>query len=142
MARVALGADATRAEVGHVGYGLPSFEAGRPWTVVTGIPLSFGLTLVPPPITVVALVLCERRARQAPTSATFLGGHIAAVVVIAALLWLLRYGDGAWWGQVAGTVHVGSSTGIAGLTRRVTRTSGRSATVSDRAGTASRPPHR
>jgi len=110
-ARAALGADASDAEVGRYGYGLPAFEAGRPWTVFTGIPLKFGLGLAPEPITVVALVLCETLAGHLRTLITFLVGHVVAVALVAAFLWLVADSGNTWLAQMATVIDVGSSNG-------------------------------
>ncbi|MET0324163.1 MAG: hypothetical protein ABW219_02990 [Ilumatobacteraceae bacterium] len=110
-ARAALGADAADEAVARFGYGLPAFEAGRPWTVFTGFPLESSLSMVPQPITVVALVACEWLALHWRTLVVFVGGHVVAVLVVAGVLWLVRDPADDWLWAMAHTLDVGSSNG-------------------------------
>lgn len=101
------GADA----VDELGFGVPAFEEGRVWTLLTGIPFSASLGLVPQWPTIVGLALCEHVAHHWRTTFVFITGHVVAVSVVSALLWTVRDVDQAWLHELARTVDNGSSIG-------------------------------
>jgi hypothetical protein len=110
-ARIAFGPGATESEIARFGYGLPAFEAGRWWGTFTGIPLNFDLTLLPQPVTIVALLLCEWRVGHRRTPVGFLSGQVVAVSLVALFLYFAQDRGSDWLDGLAGTIDVGSSNG-------------------------------
>jgi len=110
-AKAALGDGAAGEIVARFGYGLPALEDGRPWTILTGLPLESSLSLIPQPITVVALVVYERVARHLRTIGVFVGGHVVAVLVLAGFLWVVQDPTNDWLRTMTQTLDVGSSNG-------------------------------
>ncbi len=111
LLRVAYGRGGGDEATDVLGFGVPAFEEGRVWTLLTGIPFSSSLTLVPQWPTVVGLALLEHVARHWRTAFVFVAGHVGAVCLVSAVLWMVRDADGAWLRTIARTVDVGSSIG-------------------------------
>ncbi|WP_406209789.1 DUF2156 domain-containing protein [Kitasatospora sp. NBC_01560] len=97
-----------------VAYGLPSFEAGRWWTVLTGPFLcATPLDYLPVLIGVVLLVgLAEARLGSRWTAAVTVAGQLAAVLVAALLLFALRHTEWSWAQDTARAIDVGVSAGV------------------------------
>ncbi|MFD8754018.1 bifunctional lysylphosphatidylglycerol flippase/synthetase MprF [Kitasatospora sp. NPDC059577] len=96
-----------------VAYGLPSFEAGRWWTLITGSPLcatpaDYLLVL----LAVVLLVgLAEARLGTRWAAAATVLGQLGAALLAALLFLVLRHTDWAWAREQARAVDVGLSAG-------------------------------
>ena len=99
------------AAVAELGFGLPALEQGRWWTLVTGVPFSSGLGLLPQWQTIAGLALCERAFGHVRTVIVFLVGHVVAVVVVSTLLWTVADVNDPWLRTLAGTLDNGSSIG-------------------------------
>ncbi|MFJ9456269.1 bifunctional lysylphosphatidylglycerol flippase/synthetase MprF [Kitasatospora sp. NPDC101447] len=96
-----------------VAYGLPSFEAGRWWTLVTGsllcaTPADYLLVT----LGIVLLVgLAEARLGTRWAAAATIVGQLGAVLLAALLFLVLRHADWAWAQEQARAVDVGLSAG-------------------------------
>jgi len=98
-----------------VAYGLPSFEAGRWWTIITGAFVA-GSPLSYPSITIASVLVlawCEKRRGTLITAAAFTGGHLLGAGGAALFLALVtRQTSWPWAERLAGDIDVGPSAGI------------------------------
>ncbi|MFG3053314.1 bifunctional lysylphosphatidylglycerol flippase/synthetase MprF [Kitasatospora sp. NPDC048239] len=98
----------------NVAYGLPSFEKGRWWTVVTG-PLFCATPVDYLPVIVGVVLLCglaEARMGTRWTAAVTAAGQIGAVLLAALVLFVLRHTAWSWAQDLAGDIDVGISAGV------------------------------
>ena len=98
----------------QVAFGLPSFEAGRFWTVGTGaffalVPVYYVLVAG---VFAVTVGFAEWRMGTGRTMAITIGGHLAGVLGCALLLALFREVDWPWAVRIAGHTDVGFSAGM------------------------------
>ncbi|MCX4745914.1 DUF2156 domain-containing protein [Kitasatospora sp. NBC_01287] len=98
----------------QVAYGLPSFEAGHWWTLLTG-PLLCATPLDYLPILLGVLLLvglAEARIGLRRTAVAVAAGQFGAVLLAALLLYLLRDTGWSWARDLARTRDVGISAGV------------------------------
>ncbi|MER7581921.1 DUF2156 domain-containing protein [Kitasatospora sp. NPDC097691] len=97
-----------------VAYGLPSFEDGRWWTLVTGSPLcATPLDYLPMLLAAGLLIgLAEARLGSRWAAAATLLGQLGAVLLAALLLLVLRHTGWSWAVEQARAIDVGLSAGI------------------------------
>lgn len=97
----------------QLGYGLPNFEAGRWWTVLTGS--GFGLTplfYLPIVLSFAAFVgFAEYRLGTLRTIAVVVAGHVLGTVGAAVLLLIGRADGWDWATELSGVLDVGPSSG-------------------------------
>ena len=111
LAHRALGPDPTRHEIDRLGYGLPPLLDGRVWTLLTGMVLTKALTVPVPIFSLIGVVLYERVARHWRTVAVLVGGQLAGVLAVSALLFPVRDVDQSWIHGLAQAVDFGMSVG-------------------------------
>jgi hypothetical protein len=112
IARRALGADATPAEIDELGYGLPPLLDGHVWTLFTGAFVVKSLTVsFVPSFSFIGVVLLEHRARHWRTLVAFLGGQVCGVLLALLLTAPLDGVDSAFANEMTDTVDFGFSVG-------------------------------
>ena len=100
----------------YVAFGLPSFEAGRWWTLVTGAFFAVKPLYYLPMTGSFALLVgwAEWRMGTRLTVAVAVGGHLFGVLGASLLLLILRDPNWAWAAQTANLLDVGFSAGALG----------------------------
>ena len=112
IARRWLGDDPTPEEVRRLGYGWPTLEAGRWWTLVTGATVSGSLDIsFIPGYTLFAVVLLEHKAKHWRTAVMVVGGQIGGVLLGLLVTAPLRSGTSAFAVEMTKTIDFGISVG-------------------------------
>jgi phosphatidylglycerol lysyltransferase len=96
-----------------VGYGVPAFEAGRWWTLLTGAFFALTPAYYLPVVAAVALLVgaCEWRLGSARAAVICAGGQLVAVLGATATVLAFRHSGWAWAGGLSASLDVGLSGG-------------------------------
>jgi hypothetical protein len=102
--------------VGDVAYGLPSFEAGHWWTLVTGVFFAFKPVQYLPVLLGLLVFggFAEWRLGSQRAAVAFVTTHLVGVAGAAALLWATRDGSWEWSARLAALRDAGPSAGFLG----------------------------
>lgn len=112
LARAALGADPTPAAIDRLGYGWPTLEEGRVWTLLTGafVARSLAVSFVPS-FSFFGVLLLEHRAGSWRSAVAFLAGQVLGVLLALVVTRPLDGSSGAFARQMTQTVDFGYSVG-------------------------------
>jgi hypothetical protein len=110
IAKARLGDHPSSAAVERWAYGLPSVREGRLWTLLTGMFLVKDLSIPVPTFSLIGVMLYERVAGHWRAAAVLVGGQVAGVLAVCALLYPLRNVDG-WLHDMAQALDFGLSVG-------------------------------
>lgn len=111
VARWALGADRTAADVGDLGYGLPALQEGRWWSLLTGMVLVDDLAIPLPSFTVLAVALHEHVAGHWRALVALLGGQVLGVLLVLVAIIPLQDSTSAFAQEVTTSTDFGISVG-------------------------------
>lgn len=111
VARWALGADRTLADVEELGYGLPALQDGRWWTLFTGMVLVDDLAIPLPSFTVIAVALYEHVAGHWRTLVALVGGQLLGVLIVLLAIIPLQDNSSAFAQEVTNVLDFGISVG-------------------------------